>query len=163
MLQYRFRMGGYPVRMSRIIMAAALAALVPRLAAAGEAGADSAAARPITIPAPALDGLHAQNYFLRDHMDPTSAGHLNLSLSMSAMDWYAPPTRFEAVLQGAGGAATLGMFLGAIGNTLGWFDEETTWWLTGSLATVGAVYTGAKYQEPEPGLRIKWSAGDDDR
>jgi hypothetical protein len=153
-------MGGSPVKVTRIIVAAALAACVPGLAAAGEASADSAAVRPITLPAPALDGLRTQNYYLRD-LEGVSPGHLNLSLSMSSMQWYAPPTRFEAVMQGAGTAATLGLFLGAVGNTLSWFDEETTWWITGGLAAVGAAYAGATYQEPENGLRIKWSVGED--
>lgn len=141
------------------IVAAALAASMPRPATAGDASADSAAAQPITLPTPALDGLRTQNYFLRD-MSGMSPGHLNLSLSMSAMQWYTPPTRFDAVMQGAGAAATLGLFLGAVGNTLSWFDEETTWWITGGMAAVGAAYAGATYQEPDNGLRIKWSVGE---
>lgn len=149
------------MRIPWIIAVAALAAVSPRTAPAGEASADSAAAQRITLPSPNLNDLSAQNHYLRDRLDASADGYLNLSLSMSSLAWYAPPTRFDAVLHGAGTAATLGMFLGAVGNTLGWFDEETTWWLTGSLATVGAVYGGATY-EPAPTLRIKWSPGDDD-
>jgi hypothetical protein len=53
------------------------------------------------------------------------------------------------------------MFIGAIGNTLGWFDEETTWWMTGSLAALGAAYAGATY-EPQPGVKLRLSVGEDD-
>ncbi len=133
-----------------------------RVSAAGEASADSAAAQPITIPSPGLEGLTTQNFILRDGLSSSGSGYLNLSLSMSAMSWYQPPTRFDAVLQGAGTAATLGLFLGAVGNTLGWFDEDTSWWLTGSLATAGALYAGSKY-EPEPTLRIRWTPGSEER
>lgn len=72
------------------------------------------------------------------------------------MAWYTPPTRFDAVMHGAGSAATLGMFLGAIGNTLGWFDETTTWWLAGSLAAAGGIYAGTHYR-PEPRIQIRLS------
>jgi len=154
-------MGDRLVKLARIIATAAIATLLPQASPAGEASADSAAAQPISIPAPSFDGLTRPGYPLRDGMDPTSSGHLNLSLSMSAMAWYEPPTRFDAVLHGAGTAATLGMFLGAVGNTLGWFDEETTWWMTGSLAAVGAAYAGVKY-EPQPKVRLQWSVGEDD-
>jgi hypothetical protein len=150
------------MELARIIAALVVAVFLPGTAPAGEASADSAAAQPISIPAPGLDAVPPPGYFLRDSLDPTSAGHLNLSLSVSKMAWYAPPTRFDAALSGAGSAATLGMFLGAIGNTLGWFDEETTWWMTGSLATIGAAYAGARY-EPRPGVRLKWSVGEDDK
>jgi hypothetical protein len=150
------------MKLVRILIVAAIAVLLPRSAPAGEASADSAAAQTISIPPPGFETYAPPATYFRDSLDPTSSGHLNLSLSMSAMSWYTPPTRFDAALNGAGRAATLGMFLGAIGNTLGWFDEETTWWMTGSLAAVGAVYAGAKY-EPQPGVRLRWSVGEDDR
>lgn len=144
----------------RIIAAAACALLLPQAAAGGEATADSAAARTLTIPAPGPGHFTPHSFSLRDPLDPPATGYLSLSLSMSSMSWYTPPTRFDAMMQGAGTAATVGMFLGAIGNTFGWFDEETTWLITGSLATVGAVYSGTRY-EPQTGLRLKWSPGDD--
>jgi hypothetical protein len=147
------------MRLHGIIAAAILATLWPASASAGEANADSAAAGRFSFPTPRL--YSPPDHFLRDGVDASSPGYLNLSLGVSSLPWYAPPTRFDAVLQGAGHAATVGMFLGAIGNTLGWFDEETTWWLTGSLAAAGAVYAGARY-EPQPVLRLKWSPGDDD-
>ena len=147
--------------MPRLLIASVLLLSMARVATAGEATADSAAAQPITLPSPGLEGL-TQDFMLRDGLSTTGSGYLNLSLSMSAMSWYRPPTRFDAVLHGAGTAATLGLFLGAVGNTLGWFDEDTSWWLTGSMATVGALYAGSKY-EPEPTLRIRWTPGNGER
>ena len=143
-----------------IIATTAMAILLPRPVAGGRASADSAAAQSIRISPPALELRTPDRYFLRGGLDETRTGYLNLSLSMSALSWYQPPTRFDAVLNGAGSAGTVGMFIGAIGNTLGWFDEETTWWLAGSLATVGAVYAGTRY-EPQPGLRLRWSPSSD--
>jgi hypothetical protein len=145
-----------------IIVTAAALALLPRIACAGAASADSAAAQPVTLRSPGLDARAAQSYFRSNGLDPARTGYLSLSLSMSSLQWYTPPTRFEAVMDGAGRAATLGMFIGAVGNTLGWFDEKTTWWLTGSLATVGAVYAGTQYEPQPSGVRLHWSTSDDD-
>jgi hypothetical protein len=44
--------------------------------------------------------------------------------------------------------------VGAIGTTLGWFDEDTSWVVTGSLAAVGALYGGTRY-EVAPRLRYR--------
>jgi hypothetical protein len=124
--------------------------------------ADTAAADSSRNAAPAspsfrdrlVPSLAPSSHFLRDGYSAAGTGYLTLSLNPNDMQWYTPPTRLDAALQGAGTAGTLGMFVGAVGNTLGLFDEETTWILTGSLAAAGALYGGAAY-EPRPRLRIE--------
>jgi hypothetical protein len=53
------------------------------------------------------------------------------------------------VLLGAGVGAQAGMFLGAVGNTLGVWNEKTTWAMVGALSAMGAAFFGAKADEPE--------------
>jgi hypothetical protein len=95
---------------------------------------------------PLANGLLLSRYMSSHHLDPTSSGLLTISLNPFANSVYVPATRFEAMLFGAGSAGTLAMFVGAIGNTLGAFDEDTTWILTGAAAAVGAIYSGSRYQ-----------------
>jgi hypothetical protein len=110
-------------------------------------------------PAPPLQPprLWFSETLLRDRFSTATPNYLSVSLDPSSLGWYRPPTRFEAVLGGAGAAATLGMFVGAVGTTLGWFDEDASWILTGSLAAAGALYGGARYQvEPRLRYRVEW-------
>lgn len=95
------------------------------------------------------------DYMLRDLASGASSGYL--AVSMRDMQWYSPPTRFDAVLGGAGGAMSMGMFLGAVGTTLGWFSEDTSWAITGAMAAAGAIYGGLHY-EVRPKLDFNWSA-----
>ena len=95
------------------------------------------------------------DHMLRDRVNAPAQGYLSMSLNMSEMRWYPAPTRFASVLNGAGTAATVGMFLGAIGTTFGWFGEDTTWALVGAMAAAGALYGDARY-EPRPHLGVTW-------
>jgi hypothetical protein len=122
-----------------------------------QAGADSAAARSIPREsigsAPLSQGLLLSQYLSRnprDRFDPPSTGYLTISLNPLAA--YRPATRSEAMLVGAGAAGTLAMFVGALGNTLGAFDEDTAWILTGAAAAAGAIY-GGTYYRIQPTLR----------
>jgi len=135
----------------------AMAMVAPWAALAADAPSDSArAAGPRDVrPQSPVEGLHysLDNRFLRDRINAPAQGYLAVSLDMGSMQWYRAPTRFEAVMSGAGAAASLGMFVGAIGTTLGWFDEDTSWALTGALAAAGAFYGNARYDlEPRLGL-----------
>jgi hypothetical protein len=60
------------------------------------------------------------------------------------------------MLGGAGAATGLGMFLGAVGTTLGWFSEDTSWAFTGAMAAAGAIYAGTRY-EVKPNLNFNWN------
>jgi hypothetical protein len=98
------------------------------------------------------------DHVLRDGATGSGQGYLTVSLALGTMQWMPPPTRFDAFLRGAGAATSLGMFLGAIGTTMGWFDEDTSWAITGAMAAAGAIYAGTRYQK-SPTLEFKW--GDD--
>lgn len=97
------------------------------------------------------------DFALRDTVGPRPAGYLAVALSPGPQ-WYPAPSRFDAILGGAGAATSLGMFIGAVGTTLGWFDEDTSWAITGAMAAAGAIYAGTRY-EPRPSLDFRW-AGD---
>jgi hypothetical protein len=98
------------------------------------------------------------DFALRDGAGSPAAGYLAVTLNPGAWQWYGPQTRFDAILTGAGAATSVGMFIGAVGTTLGWFDEDTSWAITGAMAAAGAIYAGTKYQA-QPKLNFNW-AGD---
>jgi hypothetical protein len=97
-------------------------------------------------PAPLSRGLLLSSYMARDRGDTAAPAYLTLSLNPLTIQPYMPASRFDAAMLGAGTAGTLGMFIGALGNTFGLFDEKTTWMLTGALAAGGALYGGANYE-----------------
>jgi hypothetical protein len=123
---------------------------------ASSADPDSVRVAPVDFhtPAPGLQ-YSFDDYMLRDRPGSPTAGYLAVTM-LRDMQWYAPPTRFEAMLGGAGAATSLGMFLGAVGTTLGWFSEDTSWAITGAMAAAGALYAGAKYQA-QPTLNFNWT------
>jgi hypothetical protein len=59
------------------------------------------------------------SFTLRDTVGSRPAGYLAVALNPGT-HWYAPPTRFDAILGGAGAATSLGMFIGAVGTTPGY-------------------------------------------
>ena len=65
-------------------------------------------------------------------------------------------------LEGAAQGATLGMFVGAVGTTLGAFDEKTAWYVTGAMAAIGALMGNARANDPSNRVRWRWNAGVDD-
>lgn len=95
---------------------------------------------------------------LRDGFVTPTPGYLTVAFDMRPPAWYSPATRFEAVANAAGAAAALGLFAGALGTTLGWFDEDTSWALTAGLAAIGATYGAARYEAPPPKIRVNATA-----
>lgn len=85
----------------------------------------------------------------------SGSGYLAVTLNPGVAQWGPPPTRFDAILTGAGAATSMGMFLGALATTLGWFDEDTSWAITGAMAAAGAIYAGTRYQAT-PQLKFDW-------
>lgn len=104
-------------------------------------------------PSPGLQYSFGE-YLLRD--SPSNAGLLTVSLDPRGPGCWTPPNRFNAVLNGAGAATSMAMFLGAVGTTLGWFNENTSWAITGAMAAAGAIYAGTHYQV-QPGLSFNWN------
>lgn len=129
------------------------------LAAAPAQGADpdSVQVAPVDFHTPAYPGLQysVEDYFLHNGSAP-AGGYLTVSLDPRGWQPYAPTNRFNAMLNGAGAATSMAMFLGAVGTTLGWFSEDTSWAITGAMAAAGAIYAGAHFQ-PEPALKFNWN------
>lgn len=100
----------------KLLLLAWLIAAAP----ASAADPDSVRVAPVDfhspLPAPGLQYSFG-DYMLRDRAGSPGAGYLTVTLR--DMHWYEPPTRFDAILGGAGAATSLGMFLGAVGTTLG--------------------------------------------
>ncbi len=89
------------------------------------------------------------------HSGAAGAGYLTVSLDPRGPQCLAPTNRFNAMLGGAGAATSMAMFFGAVGTTLGWFSEDTSWAITGVMAAAGALYAGTHYQ-PQQTLRFNW-------
>ena len=138
----------------KLLLTILLLAAIPALAA----DPDSTRVAPdFHSPSSSSPGLQYTfgDFTLRDGAGSPAAGYLAVSLNPGFMQWYEPPTRFDAVLTGLGAAGSLGMFVGAVGTTLGWFDEDTSWAITGAMAAVGAIYAGTRYQ-PSSSLKFNW-------
>ena len=117
--------------------------------AAGAAGAasdaDSTRAQS-ALAAPLSQGLLLSRYPVVESRTAPTPNYLTFSLSPFTVQPYAPTSYFDAMLFGAGAGGTLGMFVGAIGNTLGLFDEQTTWAITGAAAAAGALYSTSRFK-----------------
>ncbi len=79
--------------------------------------------------------------------------------------WYG--YRFEELsqvdlaLEGMGTGASLGMFVGAIGNTLGFWDEDKAWMMMGAMSALGAMWGASKVDDPAWRIRLRWDDLDD--
>ncbi len=104
--------------------------------------------------APLSSGILLSNYFAQHRHASAPRGYLTIALNPFAAQSYVPPTRLDAMLFGAGTAGTLAMFVGALGTTLGAFDEDTAWILTGAAAGAGAIYGGSRF-------KVRLAADDD--
>jgi len=151
------------------VVAEAETATETETAPPAEAGRDSAfiAFRPSRLTIPAHDRrTYAHLLSLRTFGPPglgqTEAGG-------STFDWAArrkllcAPRRIELsrldyVLQGAGAGANAAMFIGAMANSAGLWDERTSWYLVGAAAGLGAVLGGTVGVPEDSGsrVRIEW-------
>lgn len=130
--------------LSMVVTVFAVAAYAAMPQAARDA--DSTRAASPLGSAPLSQGLLLSSYMARDRSDVSAPAYLAFSLNPLTIQPYVPASRFDAAMFGAGTAGTLGMFIGALGNTFGLFDEDTTWILTGALAAGGALYGGTNYE-----------------
>ncbi len=66
-------------------------------------------------------------------------------------------SRFDLAMTGAGAAATVGLFIGAVGTTTGLFEEDSAWYLVGAMTAIGAILGGTVgANSPEKRLRYRW-------
>ena len=66
----------------------------------------------------------------------------------------------ELALEGVGTGASLGLFAGAVANTLGVWDEDTTWFLVGAMSALGAAWGASKADDPKYRIRVQWEPED---
>ncbi|HKW13599.1 MAG TPA: hypothetical protein VJS69_03850 [Candidatus Krumholzibacteria bacterium] len=120
------------------------------------AGPDSLKVAPdFHTPAPSSPLQYSFGDYLL-HDSAPNAGYLTVSLDPRGPQCYTPTNRFNAMLGGAGAATSMAMFFGAVGTTLGWFSENTSWAITGAMATAGALWAGTHYQ-PQQNLQFNWN------
>ncbi len=62
----------------------------------------------------------------------------------------------ELLLTGIGAGAQLGFFAGAVGNLLGWWEEDTSWMLMGAMSALGGLWAGTKMDDPNWRFQFKW-------
>jgi hypothetical protein len=62
----------------------------------------------------------------------------------------------DLALEGVGMGATMGMFLGAVGQSLGFWDEDKTWLMVGAMSAIGAAWTASKVEDPSWRYRLRW-------
>lgn len=104
---------------------------------------------------PAAGEMQLRDYFHRAALDS------NAALSIYNARYYGfrryELTRPQSALRGAELGTSLGMFLGAVGNTLGFIGDDSVWYLMGAAAAAGAVWGGAvKHDEPGWRVRYRW-------
>jgi hypothetical protein len=125
------------------------------LSAEAQVPDSTSATQAAKLSAPLSHGLLLSNYLARTRAEVPAPASLTFTISPFTKTEYVPETRFDAMLFGAGAAGTLAMFVGAIGNTIGAFDENTAWIMTGAAAAAGAIYSGSRFKinatlRPEP-------------
>jgi hypothetical protein len=62
----------------------------------------------------------------------------------------------ELALEGLGTGATMGLFMGAIGQSLGLWDEDKTWLMVGAMSALGAAWGASKVDDPSWRYRLRW-------
>jgi len=103
--------------------------------------------------------------FLRDYRiasDPEIPGDY---LAAYSARWYGFQVEelspVDLALEGAGSGATMGMLVGALGQTLGLWDEDKTWLLVGAMSAVGAAWSVSKWDDPTWRYRLRWELEND--
>jgi hypothetical protein len=81
------------------------------------------------------------------------------SLARHAFAWQrdAPLelTRFDRTLRGIGAGARAGLFVGAMGDAAGLWEEETAWYLVGAATAIGAMLGATRDGEAPPPVSIQ--------
>lgn len=104
--------------------------------------------------------------FLRDYRITNPAQvPSDAYLTAFSAQWYGyridELSTVELALEGVGAGVTVGMFLGAIGNTLQLWDEDKTWMLVGAMSALGAAWGASHADNPEWRYRLRWDEQDD--
>jgi hypothetical protein len=102
-----------------------------------------------------------RDYRIRDGVDSPSDQYL----AAYSARWYGyrveELSQLDLALEGLGTGATMGMFVGALGQTLGLWDEDKTWLLVGAMSALGAAWSASKVDDPSWRYRLRWDEDDD--
>jgi hypothetical protein len=136
-----------------------------------------AAAAPQTLLSTRAVEVRFQNYMLRGAIlrdglrwnEGFSSGYVQRNTSIppagSYLSAYATGTpglqryevsQFRCIVEGAEMGASLGLFVGALGNALGAWDEGKTWLLMGAMSAMGAAVGASKADDPAWSVRFRW-------
>jgi hypothetical protein len=103
--------------------------------------------------------------FLRDYRITTDAEIPTDYLAAYSARWYGLQveelSRADLALEGAGTGATMGMLVGALGQTLGLWDEDKTWMMVGAMSALGAAWSASKVDDPSWRYRLRWEEQND--
>ena len=67
-------------------------------------------------------------------------------------------TQIQSAFAGLELGAAAGLFGGAVGETFGLWDEETSWAIMGAMGVLGAILGGTKgYNDPNFRYRYRWT------
>ena len=98
--------------------------------------------------------------FIRDYRIRTDADIPTDYLAAYTARWYGLEveelSRAELALEGAGTGATMGMLVGALGQTFGLWDEDKTWLMVGAMSALGAAWGASKVDDPSWRYRLRW-------
>ena len=89
-----------------------------------------------------VEDVSLQNYFHEN----AAGSHYDAVLSVTANRLCGFRTyelsRVGCALKGAETGATMGLFIGALGNTTGLWNERSSWFLVGATTALGAILGG---------------------
>jgi len=108
-----------------------------------------------------LRSAYEPSDFLRDYRIAGKPDEPNGAyLAAYTARWYGyrveEMSRADLALEGIGTGATMGMFVGALGQTFGLWDEEKTWMLVGAMSALGAAWGASKADDPSWRFRLRW-------
>ena len=97
---------------------------------------------------------------LTHRLQQNTARPLSSYLAVSAERFYGVEryelSKTQCALFGADTGMTLGLMAGALGMTVGLWDERTAWSIAGAAAALGAVRGMSVADEPAFRIRLRW-------
>jgi len=94
-----------------------------------------------------------QNYFHDTAASPSPNASLTAVANQLCGFRTYELSRLGCALKGAETGATLGLFVGALGNTTNMWNERSSWFLVGAATALGAILGGTAGAD-DPGWRI---------
>lgn len=99
-----------------------------------------------------------ENYFLRTRNALPANSYLTARPDVIYGLERIELSRTETAMRGLAMGASAGLFAGAVGGTLGLWDEDTSWAIVGALGALGAIFGGTKgYDDPGWRIRYRWT------